>query len=143
MVVLVNKSSNGGILATQYFTNSSHVGNTSRIHHIGKATAPFLYRTLRYKPLEDFEYVGLINEVPMTIIARGNFPADTFKDLLTYIKANKAKVTYHNAAIHPASPLCGQLLRRTTTTDFRTIPSQAPHPATHTTQPHQLPRLDD
>jgi hypothetical protein len=29
------------------------------------STAPALYKNLGYKPLEDFEMVGLVTEVPM------------------------------------------------------------------------------
>ena len=128
-VIVENKPSNGGILAPEQLTKSAPDGYTILIHHIGMSTAPFLYRTLRYKPLEDFEYIGLINEVPMTIIARGNFPADNFKDFLTYIKANKAKVTYANAGLGAASHLCGMLFMSAIQTDFLTVPYKGTGPA--------------
>ena len=50
-------------------------GYTILIHHIGMATTPSLYRKLRYNPLNDFDYIGLVNEVPMTLIAKPGFPA--------------------------------------------------------------------
>ncbi len=128
-VVVENRPSNGGILAPEQLTKSSPDGYTILIHHIGMSTAPFLYRQLRYKPLEDFEYIGLINEVPMTIIARGNFPADNFKDFLTYIKANNKKVTYANAGLGAASHLCGMLFMSAIHTDFLTVPYKGTAPA--------------
>ena len=128
-VIVENRPSSGGILAPEQLTKSSPDGYTILIHHIGMATAPFLYRTLRYKPMEDFEYIGLINEVPMTIIARGNFPADNFKDFLTYIKANKTKVTYANAGLGAASHLCGMLFMSAIQTDFLTVPYKGTAPA--------------
>jgi tripartite-type tricarboxylate transporter receptor subunit TctC len=128
-IIVENRPSNGGILAPEVLTKSAPDGYTILIHHIGMATAPFLYRTLRYKPLEDFEYIGLVNEVPMTIIARGNFPADNFKDFLTYIKANKAKVTYANAGLGAASHLCGMLFMSAIQTDFLTVPYKGTGPA--------------
>lgn len=128
-VIVENRPSNGGILAPEQLTKSQPDGYTILIHHIGMSTAPFLYRTLRYKPMEDFEYIGLINEVPMTIIARGNFPADNFKDFLTYIKANKTKVTYANAGLGAASHLCGMLFMSAIQTDFLTVPYKGTAPA--------------
>jgi tripartite-type tricarboxylate transporter receptor subunit TctC len=128
-VIVENRPSNGGILAPEQLTKASPDGYTILIHHIGMSTAPFLYRTLRYKPMEDFEYIGLINEVPMTIIARGNFPADNFKDFLTYIKANKTKVTYANAGLGAASHLCGMLFMSAIQTDFLTVPYKGTGPA--------------
>ncbi len=128
-VIVENRPSNGGILAPEQLTKASPDGYTILIHHIGMSTAPFLYRTLRYKPLEDFEDIGLVNEVPMTIIARGNFPASNFKEFLTYIKANKTKVTYANAGLGAASHLCGMLFMSAIQTDFLTVPYKGTAPA--------------
>ena len=40
------------------------------MHHIGMSTAPTLYPDLAYDPLEDFKTIGLVTEVPMTIIGK-------------------------------------------------------------------------
>lgn len=93
------------------------------------ATTPALYRTLRYKPLEDFAYIGLVNEVPMTLVARGNFPAKDFKEFLAYIKANNTKVTYANAGLGAASHLCGMLFMSSIQTEFLTVPYKGTAPA--------------
>jgi tripartite-type tricarboxylate transporter receptor subunit TctC len=128
-IIVENKPSAGGILAGEQVAKANPDGYTILIHHIGMATAPTLYRNLRYKPLEDFEYIGLINEVPMTLIARQNFPAKDFKEFLAYIKANKAKVTYANAGVGAASHLCGMLFMSAIQTDFLTVPYKGTGPA--------------
>src|ERR687891_2522883 len=74
-IIVENRPSAGGILGPEQVKNSKPDGYTILIHHIGMATTPTLYRNLRFNPLNDFDYVGLINDVPMTLIARGNFPA--------------------------------------------------------------------
>ena len=73
------------------------------------STAPALYRKLPYNPLTDFEPIGLINEVPMTMVAKKDFPAKDLKELIAYVKANKDKVNYANAGLGAASHLCGML----------------------------------
>jgi tripartite-type tricarboxylate transporter receptor subunit TctC len=128
-VVVENRPSNGGILAPEATKNARPDGYTILIHHIGMATTPALYRQLRFNPLTDFEYIGLINDVPMTIIARQNFPAKDFKEFLTYIKANKTKVTYANAGIGAASHLCGMLFMSAIETDLLTVPYKGTAPA--------------
>src|SRR5262245_54342220 len=92
-VLVENRPSAGGFLAPEQVKNAKPDGYTILIHHIGMATIPALYRAPRFNPLTDFEYIGLINDVPMTIIARQNFPAKDFKEFLSYIKENKTKVT--------------------------------------------------
>jgi tripartite-type tricarboxylate transporter receptor subunit TctC len=128
-IIVENKPSAGGILAPEQVKNSRPDGYTILIHHVGMSTVPALYRQLRFNPLTDFEYIGLINEVPMTLIARGNFPAGNFKEFLDYIKKNKDKVTYAHAGIGAASHLCGMLFMSAIQTDILTVPYKGTGPA--------------
>jgi len=128
-VVVENRPSAGGILAPEQVKNAKPDGHTILIHHIGMATIPSLYRQLRFNSLADFEYIGLINDVPMTIIAKPNFPAKDFKEFLAYVKANKAKVSYANAGIGAASHLCGMLFMSAIQTDVLTVPYKGTGPA--------------
>jgi tripartite-type tricarboxylate transporter receptor subunit TctC len=127
--VVENRPSNGGILAPELLTKANPDGYTILIHHIGMATTPALYRQLRFKPLEDFEYIGLINEVPMTLIGRANLPPNNLKDLLTYVAANKEKMSLANAGIGAASHLCGMLFQSAIKTDLLTVPYKGTGPA--------------
>jgi tripartite-type tricarboxylate transporter receptor subunit TctC len=128
-VIVENKPSAGGILGPEQVKNAKPDGYTILIHHIGMATTPTLYRQLRYNPLTDFEYIGLVNEVPMTIIANDKVPAKNLKEFLAYIKANKDKVTYANAGIGAASHLCGMLFMSAIQTDLLTVPYKGTGPA--------------
>jgi tripartite-type tricarboxylate transporter receptor subunit TctC len=128
-IIVENRPSAGGILGPEQVKNARPDGYTILIHHIGMATTPALYRNLRFKPLEDFEPIGLVNDVPMTIIGKPKFPANDFKEFLAYIKANKAKVTYANAGIGAASHLCGMLFMSAIETDILTVPYKGTAPA--------------
>jgi tripartite-type tricarboxylate transporter receptor subunit TctC len=128
-VIVENKPSAGGILAPEQVKNAKPDGYTILIHHIGMSTIPSLYRTLRFNVLSDFDYIGLINDVPMTIIAKPAMQAKDFKEFLAYIKANKDKVTYANAGIGAASHLCGMLFMSAIQTDFLTVPYKGTGPA--------------
>ncbi|HEX2566453.1 MAG TPA: tripartite tricarboxylate transporter substrate binding protein BugD [Burkholderiales bacterium] len=128
-VLVENRPSAGGILAPEVVKNAKPDGYTLLIHHIGMSTIPTLYRQLRFNVLTDFDYIGLINDVPMTLIAKPGFPAKDFKEFLAYIKANKDKVTYANAGIGAASHLCGMLFMSAIQTDFLTVPYKGTGPA--------------
>jgi len=128
-IIVENRPSAGGILAPEQVKNAKPDGYTILIHHIGMATTPALYRNLRFNPLTDFEYIGLINDVPMTLIAKPQFPAKDFKEFLAYIKANKDKVSYANAGIGAASHLCGMLFMSAIQTDLLTVPYKGTAPA--------------
>src|SRR5436190_6141522 len=129
-VVVENKPSAGGILGPETVKNAKPDGYTFLIHHIGMATTPSLYRQqLRFNPLPDFEYIGLVNDVPMTVISKPNFPAKDLKELLAYLKANKDKLTLANAGIGAASHLCGMLFMSAIQVDLLTVPYKGTGPA--------------
>jgi putative tricarboxylic transport membrane protein len=128
-VIVENRPSAGGIIAPEAVKNAKPDGYTILIHHIGMATIPTLYRQLRFNPLTDFEYIGLINEVPMTIIANEKVPAQDLKEFLAYLRANKDKVSYANAGIGAASHLCGMLFMSAIQLDLLTVPYKGTGPA--------------
>jgi len=128
-IIVENRPSAGGILGPEQVKNSKPDGYTILIHHIGMATTVALYRNLRFNPLTDFEPIGLINDVPMTIIGKPQLPAKDFKEFLAYIKQNKDKVSYANAGIGAASHLCGMLFMSAIETDFLTVPYKGTAPA--------------
>jgi tripartite-type tricarboxylate transporter receptor subunit TctC len=89
--------------------------------HIGMSTAPALYRQLPFKPLEDFELIGQVVDVPMTLIGKKDLPANDLRELLAYIKANKDKISFANAGVRSASHLCGLLFMSQIQTELTTI----------------------
>ena len=75
--VVENVNGAGGTIGANKVAKAAPDGHTLLLHHIGMAAAPGLYRKLQYKPLEDFDYLGLINEVPMTLIGKPQLEANT------------------------------------------------------------------
>ena len=128
-VVVENVGGAGGNIGVNRVAKAAPDGYTILLHHIGMSTSPALYRKLDYDPMGDFEYIGLVADVPMTLIARGNFPAANLKEFLAYIKANKDKLSYANAGLGAASHLCGLLFMSAIETDFTTVPYKGTAPA--------------
>jgi len=128
-IVVQNVEGAGGTVGAGEVARAEPDGYTVLMHHIGMSTAPALYKNLGYKPLEDFEMVGLVTEVPMTIVARKDFPPATLQDLVTYVKANAGKVTLANAGIGAASHLCGLLFQHAAGVKLQEVPYQGTGPA--------------
>ena len=128
-IIVENVGGAGGTIAANRVAKAPPDGYTILIHHIGMATAPALYRKLPYNPMTDFEPIGLINEVPMTLVAKKDFPAKDLMELIAYVKANKDKVNYANAGLGAASHLCGMLFMTAIQTEVTTIPYSGTGPA--------------
>ncbi|RJG03726.1 tripartite tricarboxylate transporter substrate binding protein BugD [Noviherbaspirillum sedimenti] len=128
-VIIENVGGAGGTIGAARVAKAAPDGYTIFLHHIGQSTAPALYRKLTYDAIDSFEPVGLITDVPMTFVTRKDFPAKDFKELLSYVKANAAKVTYANAGVGSASHLCGMLFMSAINTDLTTVPYKGTGPA--------------
>lgn len=128
-VVVENKGGAGGTIGTSQVARAKPDGYSFLLMHIGFSTAPSLYKNPGYDPLDSFAPVGLVVDVPMTIIARSDFPADTIEELVEYLKANKDKVSLANAGIGAASHLCGTMFTNAIGVDLLTIPYKGTGPA--------------
>ena len=86
-VVVENKAGAGGTLAAGFVAKAAPDGYTFLIHHNGMSTAPALYRKMAFNPMTDFEYVSQAVDVPMTLIARKDFPAKNMQELTAYVNS--------------------------------------------------------
>lgn len=128
-LVIENVGGAGGTLGATRVSKAAPDGYTLLLHHIGMATSPALYRNLQYKTLDDFEYLGLINEVPMTLIGKPSLPANSYAELSKWLEANKGKINLANAGLGSASHLCGLLYQSTLKLDMTTVPYKGTAPA--------------
>ena len=128
-VIIDNVGGAGGTLGAAKVAKAAPDGYTLLLHHIGMATSPALYRRMPYDTLSDFEYLGLINEVPMTLVGRPTLPANNFAELRQWLEANKGKVNLANAGLGAASHLCGLLFQQSMAIDMTTVPYKGTAPA--------------
>jgi tripartite-type tricarboxylate transporter receptor subunit TctC len=106
-IVVENAAGAGGTIGATKVARAAPDGHTLLVWHIGMAATAGLYRKLPYKPLEDFEYLGMINDVPMTLLGSPKLPANTYRDFEAYIRANGGKLNLAHAGLGSASHLCG------------------------------------
>ncbi len=128
-VIIENVGGAGGTLGAAKVAKAAPDGYTVLLHHIGMATSPALYRKLPYDTLGDFEYLGMVNEVPMTLVGRSTLPATTMPELLKWINANQGKINLANAGLGAASHLCGLLFQQAVKVDMTTVPYKGTAPA--------------
>lgn len=128
-IVVDNAAGAGGSIGANKTAKATPDGHTLLVHHIGMATMPTLVRNIPFKVESDFEYLGLINDVPMTVISKPGMPANNYKELTAWIAQNKGKINLGNAGIGSASHLCGLLFQTALQTDMTTVPYKGTAPA--------------
>jgi tripartite-type tricarboxylate transporter receptor subunit TctC len=128
-IVIENVGGAGGTLGANKVAKAAPDGYTLLLYHVGMATSPALYRNLPYKTLDDFEYLGMINDVPMTLIGRSTLPANNYTELVKWLEANKGKINLANAGLGAASHLCGLMFQQAVKIDMQTVPYKGTAPA--------------
>lgn len=125
-VLVENQGGAGGSLGSGTVAQAAPDGYTLLLYHIGVATFAALYPDLPYVPA-DFTSVGLITEVPMTVVGRKDLPPADMAELLTYLKDNS--VTFGTAGVGAVSHLCGMLIEEAAGVTLTNVPYQGSGPA--------------
>ena len=111
-VIVENIGGAGGTIGMARVAKAAPDGYTIAVWHIAQATAPALYDNLKYDVVNDFDHIGRITDVPMTIVSKTAVAAKNVKELFDWIRAEKGKVTYGHAGIGSASHLCALILMK-------------------------------
>ncbi len=111
-VVVENVAGASGTVGMARVAKSAPDGYTIAVWHIAQSTAPALYDNLKYNVLEDFDHIGRITDVPMTLVSKAALPTKDVGELLAWIKSQGEKATYGHAGIGSASHLCAMMLQK-------------------------------
>jgi tripartite-type tricarboxylate transporter receptor subunit TctC len=128
-IVVENSVGAGSSIGTNKVAKAAPDGYTVLLNHIAMATMPNLLRNMPFKIDSDFEYLGMINEVPMTLIGRPTLPAKNYKELAGWLGQNKGKINLGHAGIGSASHLCGLLFQTAVQIDMTSVPYKGTAPA--------------
>jgi tripartite-type tricarboxylate transporter receptor subunit TctC len=128
-ILVDNAAGAGGSIGANKVAKSTADGYTLLLHHIGMATMPALVRNIPFKVESDFAYLGMVNDVPMTLIGRPSLPVSNFKELAGWIAQNKGKINLGNAGVGSASHLCGLLFQTAMKAEMATVPYKGTGPA--------------
>ena len=128
-VIVENVAGAGGTLAAGREARSDPDGYTLMLHHIGLASSVGLYRKLPYDPATAFAPIGRVTDVPMTVVARADFPASSVAELLGRIRAEKERITFAHGGVGAVSHLCGLLLMQALETPMTAVGYKGSGPA--------------
>jgi tripartite-type tricarboxylate transporter receptor subunit TctC len=128
-VVVENIGGAGGTIGMARVSKAAPDGYTLAVWHIAQATAPALYENLKYHVVDDFDQIGRITDVPMTLVAKPQLEAKTLPELVTWLKAKGNAVTYGHAGIGSASHLCALSLMSVLGTQMTALAYRGTGPA--------------
>jgi tripartite-type tricarboxylate transporter receptor subunit TctC len=128
-VVVDNAAGASGSIGANKVAKAAPDGYTLLVFHIGQASLPTMMRKLPYNVENDFDFLGMVNDVPMTLIGRSSLPANNFAELRKWATDNKGKINLANAGPGSASHMCGMMFQAALAIDMTTIPYKGTAPA--------------
>jgi len=142
-VVIENVAGAGGTVGATRVAKAANDGYTLLVNHVGQAAAPALYPKLAYDPIADFQPIGRIADVPMTLVGRDNLPPRDLKELVAWIRTNGMKVNFAHAGRGAVSHLCGLLLMKALHVQMTPVAYKGTGPAMTDLLSHQIDLMCD
>jgi tripartite-type tricarboxylate transporter receptor subunit TctC len=128
-IIVENVLGAGGTIGTNRVAKAAPDGYTVLLMHVGQATSVSLYKKLPYDPVNDFEKIGLVTDVPMIIVARPDYPPKDLKELIAYVKERGDKALYAHSGVGSAAHLCGLVFSSATGAKPTFVPYKGGGPA--------------
>jgi tripartite-type tricarboxylate transporter receptor subunit TctC len=128
-VVFENRPGAGGATGTAYGARQPADGYTLITAYPGPAANyTNTYKSLPYKPLEDFEHIAQISVGYMGLSVRKDFPAKTFDEFIAYARENPGKVSFGNVGIGSYGHMIQLALTELAGIDVKMIPYKGSGP---------------
>ena len=128
-VIVENSGGAGGTIGAAKVAKASPDGYTLLFHNMAQASAPALYAKLPYDPATDFIPIGIVTDVPMVLVARKDFPAESLQGFIDYVRANPDKVNFANAGVGATTNLCEVLIKSTLGASWLSVSYKGTGPA--------------
>jgi len=131
-VVVENKPGASNNLGTAFVAKAPPDGYTLAICASSHATNKYLFKSMPFDPVADFEPVVFTHIVPLLLAVHPAIPAKTVPELITWIKANPDKASFatsgKGSSLHMAAELFKSMAKIDTMLHVPYRGSTAAHP---------------
>jgi tripartite-type tricarboxylate transporter receptor subunit TctC len=130
-VVIENRPGASNNLGTDLVAKSPADGYTLVIIASSHATNKWMFKSMPFDPVKDFEPVVYTHVIPLLLAVHPSVPAKTVPELITWIKANQDKVSYASSGPGSSLHMAAELFMNMSGTKMQHIPykgSSAAHP---------------
>lgn len=128
-VVVDNRPGAGGNIGADVVAKSPPDGYTILLCVNSYTINTTVYKNLSWDLLRDFAAVGRYAASPMVVVVNDKSPAKTFRELVTYAKANPGKLNYGSAGSGTAPHLAAELFASQAGVEMTHVPYKGSAPS--------------
>jgi tripartite-type tricarboxylate transporter receptor subunit TctC len=129
-VIVDNRGGGGGSLGLEQLAKSAPDGYTIALGGTGTHSInPYIQAAIPYDPDKDFEPITPIVSYLNGLVVNAEVPVKTVAELVTYAKANSAKVTFGSGGTGASNHLAGELLNTVAGAPMEHVPYRGSGPA--------------
>ncbi len=120
-VVLDNRAGAAGIVATEIVAKAAPDGYTLLMNSVSHAANASMYSKLPYDTLRDFAPIILFADVPIILVVRSQFSANSVADLISLARAKPGQLNFAAGGVGASSHLAGELFRSMARIQWQTV----------------------
>ena len=120
-VVLDNRAGAAGIVATEIVAKAAPGGYTLLMNSVSHAANASMYGKLPYDTLRDFAPIILFADVPIILVVRSQFSANSVADLISLARAKPGQLNFAAGGVGASSHLAGELFRSMARIQWQTV----------------------
>ena len=136
--VVENRPGAAGQIATEYVARKPADGYTLLLSATGHVIGPAVQKTVRYRPVLDFEPIALIAKAPNMLVVNPSVPVHTVPEFVKWAK-EQGSVPYGSAGAGGSTHLAGELFRHMTGAPLVHVPYKGASPSTNAVVAGQIP----
>jgi tripartite-type tricarboxylate transporter receptor subunit TctC len=122
-VVIDNRSGGNGNIGMAIVAHAAPDGHTIVLGYIANlGIGPSLIANLPFDPVKDYAPITQLAVSPNILVAHPSVPARTFREFITYAKANPKKINFASAAVASVGHLAGELLNTAAGIEMQHVP---------------------
>ncbi|MDQ6681317.1 MAG: tripartite tricarboxylate transporter substrate-binding protein, partial [Pseudomonadota bacterium] len=138
-VIVDNRAGAGSVVGSESVARAAADGYTLLMSGSTNIYMPYLYKQLNFKPLDDFDGIGMVADIPNLVAVGTQTPYKTVADLVRAAKAKPGTIAYGSAGIGTPAHLVCALMGSRSGVELIHVPYKGNAPAVNDLLSGQIP----
>lgn len=138
-VVVENKPGAGSLVGSELVARAAPDGYTLLMAGLSNVFLPHVHANLKWNPLTDYEYIGLVADLPNVIAVNAKTPYRTLAELVAADKARPGTLSFGSAGTATPSHLVCEMVNHRLGTKMQHLPYKGNAPAVNDLMAGHIP----